>query len=523
MPKNATGLAHRFEALARASGIAPGEPLTLGLSGGVDSVALALLAAAGTARDGLELVHVDHGWRADPAARAACEALAERLGRPLHVRTLALDPRAPNAEAVARKARYAVLFERARATGRTTLITAHHADDRIENALLRWRRGGLPNGWSEPDRSQLVRGELGGHIGDRRRSSASIAVGSDLGAPVPVRLVRPLLGTRRSELRELVERSGATWVEDPSNLDRAHARNAVRHDLLPLLARLSGAGHVRESIGRIARAVAELDRLLESELPGLEPVPWAVFTRTPDTWSLGGTASADRLRALEPSVAARVLGLLIERHTGQPARERTLADFVEQLPGPRAANRDAVVRATVAGDWQLVFEPGSAADPRGQGAHLALVPPSARLVAPPLPLPLRRAGIQAGRTGVLDLSDGRRIATEDLVALLTAHGESVPSAQRIRPWRPGDRSPARGRRPERAAVRDLVERRIPAAERDHALVVEVRTSECADRAFVIGPVPCLPPSLAAARSAHADTWDAPGALENERTSTDLPR
>ncbi|QDU84788.1 tRNA(Ile)-lysidine synthase [Planctomycetes bacterium Pla163] len=521
MPKNATGLAHRFEALARASGIAPGEPLTLGLSGGVDSVALALLAAAGTARDGLELVHVDHGWRADPAARAACEALAERLGRPLHLRTLALDPRAPNAEAVARKARYAVLFERARATGRTTLITAHHADDRIENALLRWRRGGLPNGWSEPDRSQLVRGELGGHIGDRRRSSASIAVGSDLGAPVPVRLVRPLLGTRRSELRELVERSGATWVEDPSNLDRAHARNAVRHDLLPLLARLSGAGHVRESIGRIARAVAELDRLLESELPGLEPVPWAVFTRTPSTWSLGGTAPVDRLCALEPSMAARVLGLLIERHTGQPARERTLADFVEQLVRVGAVPHGARLRATLAGDWQLDGVVDARKDPSGARSRLVLQPPPARLAAPPQPLSI--ADFTPARTEPFDLDDGRRIASADLAALLAHHGATTLVPNRIRSWRAGDRTPARGARPERAAVRELAERGVPPSERHLALVVEVRDSTRSDRALVIGPVPSLPAAAGATRSARTDTWGSPSAGETERPASDLRR
>lgn len=502
MPKNDDHLAQRWSVLARASGIASDEPLTLGLSGGVDSVSLALLAAAGSAPGQLELVHVDHGWRRDPTARATCEALAARLGRPLHLSRLELYPWAPNAEATARRARYTALCVRARVTGRTTLITAHHADDRIENAALRWRRGGRPSGWSEPHRSQLLHGDFPG---------GSARVGE-----APVRLVRPLLSTPGAALRALACEAGADWVEDPSNLDRRHARNAVRHDLLPLLARTAGAGRFAEHLARISRALAELDRRFEAELPLLEPVPWAPFTRTPSTFTLGGTAAAPGLFDLDPQVLARVLGLMVERHTGRPARERTLLDLVRRSKGESGADGDrradtgtrsgtttrdtttrdttsrraTISRATVGEHWQLVLN----ASASGSEARVALLPPPGRLGAPPPPRSIVDRDLAPD--AVLELGDGRRVTLERVLLELEARAGPPLTPLVIRAWRAGDRTVARSGRPERSTTRDLAENGVPASERPLALVVELEraVSDRRHGALVLGPIPSLVPA-----------------------------
>ena len=56
------------------------------------------------------------------------------------------------------------------------------------------------------------------------------------------RLVRPLLGVTREEVREYLRARGLEWREDPSNADRRFARARVRHDVLEALRELSPGG-----------------------------------------------------------------------------------------------------------------------------------------------------------------------------------------------------------------------------------------------------------------------------------------
>lgn len=162
------------------------------VSGGPDSLALLVLArAAGRA---VHAVHVDHGLRPASAADAeVVRAAAERFGATWE--TIAVDVEAgPNLEARARAARYRALPPE--------VATGHTADDQAETILLALLRGSAWEG-------------LGGM------------------APSPR---RPLLGLRRRETHDLCRRLGLAAVDDPTNLDPAHRRNRVRHELLPLLA-----------------------------------------------------------------------------------------------------------------------------------------------------------------------------------------------------------------------------------------------------------------------------------------------
>lgn len=43
-----------------------------------------------------------------------------------------------------------------------------------------------------------------------------------------IRVLRPLLGVRRSQLRALLRRCGVAWVDDPTNADTSYSRNAIR-------------------------------------------------------------------------------------------------------------------------------------------------------------------------------------------------------------------------------------------------------------------------------------------------------
>ena len=181
----------------------PGLPLGVAVSGGPDSLALLLLAAA--VRPGeIRAATVDHGLR--PASGEEAEmvaALCDRLAVPHSI--LPADwAEAPSAniQAEARNMRYRRLCDWAQNEGLPAIATAHHADDQAETLLMRLARGS----------------GVGGLAGVR----ASRALAED------VRLVRPLLGWRKAELVELVGAAGIEPVDDPSNRDPAHDRVRFR-------------------------------------------------------------------------------------------------------------------------------------------------------------------------------------------------------------------------------------------------------------------------------------------------------
>ena len=181
----------------------PGQPLGVAVSGGPDSLALLLLAAA--ARPGLvEAATVDHGVRPQSGEEAAMvAALCGRLGIP-HQTLLADWDETPSAnlQAQARTMRYRRLAEWAEARSLPAVATAHHADDQAETLLMRLARGAG------------VRG-LGG-----ARVCRSLTE--------EVTLVRPLLGWRKAELEALVSNAGIEAVDDPSNRDPRHDRSRIR-------------------------------------------------------------------------------------------------------------------------------------------------------------------------------------------------------------------------------------------------------------------------------------------------------
>jgi tRNA(Ile)-lysidine synthase len=183
--------------------VAQGFRLGVAVSGGPDSLALLLLAAA--ARPGLvEAATVDHALRAESLAEAqTVAALCERIG--VHHEILTLDwPRTPdrNLQARAREARYHVLGTWALKRGLSVVATAHHLDDQAETLLMRLARGaGVGGLGATRARRPLVKG---------------------------VKLVRPLLGWRKAELAKLVADAGIKPVDDPSNYDPRHDRVRMR-------------------------------------------------------------------------------------------------------------------------------------------------------------------------------------------------------------------------------------------------------------------------------------------------------
>ena len=169
--------------------------IAVGVSGGADSMALALLLQAWVeARDGnlLALV-VDHRLRPQSTADAArVAAWLAALG--IEGRVLRRDgpPRAAAVQATARAARYALLETATAAAGIVHLAVAHHAQDQRETVALRQASGSGPRGL------------------------AGMASVRELGQ---VRLIRPLLDIEPRRLRALLAARRQPWLEDPANED----------------------------------------------------------------------------------------------------------------------------------------------------------------------------------------------------------------------------------------------------------------------------------------------------------------
>ena len=188
--------------------ILPGtEPVGIAVSGGSDSLALLLLAAA--ARPGkVEAATVDHGLREGSREEAEMVAgLCAALGVPHKILPIEWKEKPTTAiQERARVRRYGALAEWAKERGLKTLLTGHHAHDQAETLLMRLRRGA----------------GLSGLAGMRY---AVRVPGSDEA------LVRPLLGWRRDELEQLCAAAGVTPAKDPSNDDDKFERVRIRKAL----------------------------------------------------------------------------------------------------------------------------------------------------------------------------------------------------------------------------------------------------------------------------------------------------
>lgn len=298
------------------------QPLVIGLSGGGDSVALALMVDewARPAARPLVFVTIDHGLQ--PQSRdwtRRCAGLAERLGHCFLARTWTGEKPKTGLPAAARDARHRLLAEVAREVGASVILLGHTADDLMESAAMR---------------------QAGATTPDAREWAPSPAWPGGRGLFV----LRPMLAIRRSELRDELVQRGETWIEDPANANLAYAR---------------------------ARARLSIDLNLESAPVDPPPVALATYAS-----HMAGVIilSRARLRGASAAEAARFVAMASVCAGGgarSPAGSR-VARAVDALCGPEP------VTATLAGarleaddqDVRIFREAGEAA--RGGLASLAM-------------------------------------------------------------------------------------------------------------------------------------------------------
>ncbi|MDP1957615.1 MAG: tRNA lysidine(34) synthetase TilS, partial [Rhodocyclaceae bacterium] len=275
--------------------VLPGQRVAVGLSGGMDSVALLRVLqqinaanAANASSQGacvLSALHVHHGI--SPHADQwdiFCRDYCARLRVPyVSVRVTVEAASQEGLEAAARRVRHAEFA----AADVDWIMLAHQRDDQAETLLFNLLRGSGVSG------AAAMREKNG-------------------------RLLRPLLSVGRAEVERYMRLHQLDWCEDESNADTRHARNFLRRNILPALTGRfpAAAKNLAAAAARFAEAQALLGALALVDL---------------------GDAAAEfplelaKLRVLSEPRARNLLRYLLASHNVQIPSEARLREALRQM------------------------------------------------------------------------------------------------------------------------------------------------------------------------------------------------
>ena len=255
-------LIEKVKAAIERGGLIPsGATVIVGVSGGADSVALLHILH----RLGYPLIaaHLNHGIRG--AEADGDEAFVKELCAKLGIKCVSAKTNVPalakekgiSLEMAAREARHS--FFRSQVESRKSKVVialAHHADDQLETFFLRAARGTGPNGLGGMRSFQeLTSYQKCNVVGQSSLYPESLCSSqkqentrSRLREARPtihdralegLTLVRPMLGIRRAEIIQWLEKEKIEWREDASNTDETIPRNIIRRQILPVLGKLN--------------------------------------------------------------------------------------------------------------------------------------------------------------------------------------------------------------------------------------------------------------------------------------------
>ncbi len=228
--------AHLHQTLKDRRLLAQGQRVLVAVSGGQDSLCLAklLLDLQSKWKWELAIAHCDHRWRTDSADNATfVQELAQKWQLPYFQQTAKT---VLTSEAAAREWRYACLIEIADQHNYPHIATGHTASDRAETLLYNLVRGSGSNGLQALTWQRCL-------------------------TPT-IQLVRPLLELTRTQTAQFCQENGLQVWEDPTNRDVSYARNRIRLEVLPYLAR-----HFNP---QVEHTLAQTAELLQAEVEFLE-------------------------------------------------------------------------------------------------------------------------------------------------------------------------------------------------------------------------------------------------------------
>jgi tRNA(Ile)-lysidine synthase len=416
-----------------------GDRVGVAVSGGLDSVALLRLLLELRHELGivLSVVHFNHKLRgadADADQQFVAE-LARQHKLEFHCQSGDVASRAAekklSLESAARDMRYEYFRSLLLRGTPSRIATAHTLDDQAETVLLRLIRGAGTRGLAGIyPRLSVVSSERNPPGAASHREHLAI--------------VRPLLGTRRKDLEGYLVGLGQSWREDGSNRDLRHARNRVRHGILPRLERNLNPA-VRQTLAETAEIARAEEEFWESELARLLPQVWQA-----DPVGRSGTVTvaplADLPLALQRRLMRKIgesLGLRLEfRHVSE------ILDLISTGSGKAVLPQGWTVSRK---QNELRFEPECDAASKESDYEYCLPLPGA-VEVPEIGSRFEAVMIQG--------NEARQYNREDLLDLALLCG-----GLRVRNWRAGDRFwPAHTKAPKK--VKELLQaRRVTGLQR----------------------------------------------------------
>ncbi len=219
------------------AGFAPFEAapkVVVGVSGGADSMALALLTHEWCRTQGGQMIAatVDHGLRSESLDEA--KWVGQELGK-YGIKHVILpwigDKPAGGVQEQARNARYDILDAFMETNGIFHLLIAHHAGDQEETIAMRAARGV---------------GKLGQAGMSARRYLRN------------GRILRPLLSVPKGDLKATLMSRGQAWIEDPSNINEKFERVRVRSAIAAADAQATDVSRVANTRNELEAEIGDL-------------------------------------------------------------------------------------------------------------------------------------------------------------------------------------------------------------------------------------------------------------------------
>ncbi len=304
-----------------------GDRVAVAVSGGADSVALLLLLLELRSELGivLSVAHVNHrlrGAESDKDEQFVAK-LAAKQGLEFETRMAFVERQGAGIESAARQLRYEYFQELARAGRAIKIATAHTLDDQAETVLLRMFRG------------TGIRG-LAGILPRLRLESEGRACGE---------VVRPLLGFRRTELREYLRARGQDWREDSSNQDMTFLRNRARQRLMPVI--------IEEFGGAAIEHMAEL-----AEIARAEEEQWTELAAAHSSLGAVSTIRVEQLLELPLAAARRTVRAWIERNAPETSISfRLIEEILDLARGAAGRKLELPGQPTGANDGSMSARP----------------------------------------------------------------------------------------------------------------------------------------------------------------------
>lgn len=237
-----------------------GDAVLAAVSGGPDSVFL--LHVLNRLKKKLNIKNIvvanlDHGLRGEESKEDSrfVKKLSKGLGSEFIHKKINLKKiknKKLSTEEVAREERYKFFKEAAKSSGASVIATGHTLDDQAETVLMRFVKGSSMKG-------------IVGVLPVREENGFKI--------------VRPIIGLEKREIKEYLDAAGIPYRIDHTNLEPIYFRNVVRNEIIPFLERYNPrlkrvlsnlAEHAREDFEFIKEAKSGFQKQISRGKGGVE-------------------------------------------------------------------------------------------------------------------------------------------------------------------------------------------------------------------------------------------------------------